>query len=314
MRGADVGRDMTLGVALSTPGDGNAVDGVVALAREAVSAGLTSAWLGQRFDYDAITLAGIIGREIPELRVGTSAVPIFARHPSLVIGQAQTVQAATHGRFQLGLALGSALTERAFGVPFSRPVALLREFLTSARALVTTGTADHHGELLTVAPPFPAVVPGAGTDLPILVAAMGPKALAVSGELADGILPFLAGPATLERHIVPVVNAAAEAARRPPVRIIAFVAAVVTGDVEAGRESARAAMGLYNTIPSYRRVIELEGAREAADLALVGSAAHVRAGVKRYFDAGATEVVLTQTDLLGVGVQRDTWNALGDLR
>ncbi len=158
------------------------------------------------------------------------------------------------------------------------------------------------------------MVPGAGTDLPILVAAMGPKALAVSGELADGILPFLAGPATLERHIVPAVNAAAEAAGRSPVRVIAFVAAVVTDDVEAGREAAHAAMGLYNTIPSYRRVIELEGAREAADLALVGSAAHVRAGVKRYFDAGATEVVLTQTDLLGVGVQRETWNALGDLR
>lgn len=305
---------MTLGVALSTPGDGNAVDGVVALAREAAAAGLTSAWLGQRFDYDAITLAGIIGREVPKLRVGTSAVPIFARHPSLVIGQAQTVQAATHGRFQLGLALGSALTERAFGVPFERPVALLREFITSARTLVTTGTADHHGELLTVAPPFPAAVAGAGTDLPILVAAMGPAALAASGELADGILPFLAGPATLEGHIVPAVTAAAEAAGRPPVRVIAFVAAVVTDDVEAGREAAHGAMGLYNTIPSYQRVIELEGAGEAADLALVGSGTQVRAGIQRYFDAGATEVVVTQTDLLGADVQRDTWNALGDVR
>lgn len=304
---------MTIGVALGTPTEGNAVDGVVELAREVAGAGFGSVWLGQRFDYDAITLAGVIGREIPELQVGTSAVPIFARHPLLVVSQAQTVQAATHGRFQLGLALGSKLTEDAFGIPFKRPVALLREFITSARELIATGNSDHHGELLTVATPFPSSVPGAGTDLPILVAAMGPKALQASGELADGILPFLAGPKTLEKHIVPTVNTAAEAAGRPPVRTIAFVAAVVTEDVDGGREAARAAMGLYNTIPSYRRVIELEGASEPAELALIGSAQHVRDGIQRYFDAGATEVVLTQTNLLGDEMQTETWNVVGQL-
>ncbi|WP_072807161.1 TIGR03564 family F420-dependent LLM class oxidoreductase [Rhodococcoides yunnanense] len=303
---------MTIGVALTTVNEGNAVEEVVEQAKEASSAGITSVWFGQRFDYDAITLAGIVGREVPELKVGTSAVPIFARHPLLVVSQAQTVQAATHGRFQLGLALGAPhLVEVAFGLPYSKPVELVREFLTVARSLVETGTADHHGELLTAAPIYSTAVAGAGTDLPLLVAAMGPRALRASGELADGILPFLAGPRVLEDSIVPQVNKASADAGRPPVRVIAFVAALVTDDVDAGRASAEGAMSLYDGIPSYQRVIAAEGLERASELALVGSAAEVQAGIQRYLDAGATEVVVTQTNLLGREVQRETWAAIG---
>lgn len=302
---------MTIGVALTTVDEGNAVEEVIEQARDASSAGLSSVWFGQRFDYDAITLAGIVGREVPELRVGTSAVPIFARHPLLVVSQAQTVQAATHGRFQLGLALGAPhLVEGTFGIAFEKPVERVREFLTVARSLVQTGTADHHGDLLTAAPIYSTAVAGAGTDLPLLVAAMGPRALRASGELADGILPFLAGPSVLETSIVPQVNKAAADAGRPQVRVIAFVAAIVTDDVDAGRAAAAEATSLYDGIPSYQRVIAAEGAERAADLVLVGSRAEVRAGIQRYFDSGATEVVLTQTGLLGRDVQQDTWDAI----
>ncbi|MEV6865917.1 LLM class flavin-dependent oxidoreductase [Streptosporangium subroseum] len=73
---------MTIGVALSVPADAeNAVDAVVDQAHAAKSAGIDSVWLGQRFDYDSVALAGIVGREVPGLNVGTSAVPIFGRHP-----------------------------------------------------------------------------------------------------------------------------------------------------------------------------------------------------------------------------------------
>lgn len=302
---------MSIGLALSTVDTGNAVDEVVEQARSAAAVGIGSVWFGQRYDYDAITLAGIVGREVPELKVGTSAVPIFARHPLLVVSQAQTVQAATQGRFQLGLALGAPnLVETTFGIPYRRPVDLAREFLTVARSLVETGTADHHGELLTAAPSLSTVVPGAGTDLPLLVAAMGPRALRASGELADGILPFLAGPRVLETSIVPQVSAAASDAGRPPVRVIAFVAALVTDDVDAGRAAAENAMSFYDAIPSYQRVVAGEGLDRAAELVLVGSAAEVRAGIQRYYDAGATEVVVTQSGLLGPQVRQATWEAI----
>ncbi|BCM64803.1 putative monooxygenase [Streptomyces sp. EAS-AB2608] len=302
---------MTIGLALPLQ---HRIDTLVQLAREAHEAGLRSAWFGQTFSYDSPSLAAIVGREVPGLHVGTSAVPVFGRHPLLLAGQAQTAQAATGGRYHLGLALGTKqLTEAGFGIPYERPIRLLREFLTALRQLVETGSADFHGELLTATTPLPATVPGAEPPVPVLVAAMGPQALRVAGALADGILPYLAGPRALAEHIVPAVTAAAEAAGRPAPRIVAFVPGVVTADPEAVRESATEALAFYERFPSYQRVIELSGGTRAADLAVIGDEEAVAAEVRRYREAGATEVVFTTTDLGGEADRRRTWKLLGEL-
>ncbi|MFG2640700.1 LLM class F420-dependent oxidoreductase [Streptomyces sp. NPDC048370] len=298
---------MTIGVTLSSTAYQLSIDSTVRLAREAHDAGLRSAWFGQTFSYDSPQLAAIVGREVPGLQVGTSAIPIFGRHPLLVSSQAQTAQAATGGRYHLGLALGTRhLTEDGFGIPYERPIALLREFLTALRPLVETGVADFHGELLTATTPLPAAVP-------ILVAAMGPQALRVTGELADGALPFLAGPRALADHIVPALTAAAEAAGRPAPRVVALVPGVVTSDADAVREKAAETLALYEKIPSYQRVIGLSGAERAADVAVIGDEETVAAEVRRYRDAGATEVVFTATDLGGEDDRRRTWKLLGEL-
>ncbi|MFJ9714423.1 TIGR03564 family F420-dependent LLM class oxidoreductase [Streptomyces sp. NPDC101213] len=305
---------MTVGVALNAADAPNQIDATVQLAREAAESGLASAWFGQTFGADSPQLAAIVGREVPGLQVGTSAIPVFGRHPLLVAGQAQTAQAATHGRYHLGLALGTKLlTETGFGLPFERPIARLREFLTVLRQLTETGTADFHGELLTATTPVPARVPGAEGGVPLLVAAMGPQALRVSGELADGILPYLAGPRALADHIVPALHAAAEAAGRPTPRVVALVPGVVTADLDAVRARATENLAFYEQIPSYARVIELSGGRRAADLAVIGDERTVEAEVRRYRDAGATEVVFSSTEIAGEADRRRTWRLLGEL-
>lgn len=305
---------MTVGVALSATGYDNQIDATVRLAREAAAAGLRSAWFGQTFGADSPQLAAIVGREVPDLQVGTSAIPVFGRHPLLVAGQAQTAQAATHGRYHLGLALGTKpLTEAAFGIPYERPIARLREFLTALRQLTETGNADFHGELLTARTPLPARVPGAEGGVPLLVAAMGPQALRVSGQLADGILPYLAGPRALAEHIVPAVTAAAEAAGRPAPRIVALVHGVVTATPDAARRTATEQLAFYEQFPSYARAVELSGARRAGDVAVIGDERTVAAEVRRYRDAGATEVVFAGTDLAGEADRRRTWELLGEL-
>ncbi|MFD7303036.1 LLM class F420-dependent oxidoreductase [Streptomyces pharetrae] len=302
---------MTLGVALPIQEE---IDHIVRLAQEARDAGLRSAWFGQTFAYDSISLAAIVGREVPGLHVGTAAIPVFGRHPLLVSSQAQTAQAATRGRYHLGLALGTKhLTETGFGIPHERPVRLLREFLTALRQLVETGSADFHGELLTATTPLSAAVPGAEPPVPLLVAAMAPQALRVSGALADGILPYLAGPRALAEHIVPAVTAAAEAAGRPAPRIVAFVPGVVTADAEGVRERMTESLAFYERFPSYQRVIQLSGGTRAVDLAVIGDEEDVAAEVARYRAAGATEVVLTTTDLAGEADRRRTWQLLGEL-
>ncbi|MET9255473.1 LLM class F420-dependent oxidoreductase [Streptomyces sp. NPDC003717] len=305
---------MTIGVALHTTDTENQIDATVELARQAADAGIRSAWFGQTLGADSPQLAAIVGREVPELQVGTSAIPIVGRHPLTVASQALTAQAATHGRYHLGIALGSKLIgEGAFGLPFERPVARLREFLTVLRQVTGTGTADFRGELITAGTPVPAVVPGADDGVPILVAAMGPQALKVSGELADGILPYLAGPRALEEHIVPAVTAAAEAAGRPAPRVVALVPGVVTDDVAGVREKAAGQLAFYEQIPSYARSIEASGARRAVDLAVIGDERAVAEEVRRYRDAGATEVAFSLTDLAGDADRLRTWALLGEL-
>ncbi|MFI6638828.1 TIGR03564 family F420-dependent LLM class oxidoreductase [Streptomyces sp. NPDC050504] len=305
---------MTIGVALNATGPENQIDASVRLAKEAALAGLRSAWFGQTFGADSPQLAAIVGREVPQLHVGTSAIPVFGRHPLPVAGQALTAQAATHGRYHLGLALGTKLlTETGFGLPFERPIARLREFLTAIRQLTETGAADFHGELLTATTPIPARVPGADAGVPLLVAAMGPQALRATGELADGTLPYLAGPRALGEHIVPAVTAAARAAGRPAPRIVALVHGVVTDDVDAVRKKVTEQLAFYEQIPSYARVIELSGGQRAGDVSVIGDEETVAAEVRRYRDAGATEVVFAGTEVAGDADRLRTWRLLGEL-
>lgn len=300
---------MTLGIALTASDSGNYIDQIVAQARSVAELGIGAVWLGQRMSYDSPTLAAIVGRELPGLHVGTSAIPVVGRHPLLVSSQAQTAQAAAHGRYHLGLAVGSTLAASAFGTSFDRPITRLREFLTALRELLDTGTSSFHGELLTVTPPLPTTVPGAEPRVPVLVAAMGPQALRVTGELADGILPNLAGPKTLSNHIVPAITKASQT--KP--RIVALIPAIVTSDIESTRTTAIQQLAFYEQYPSYRRVIELEGLSRAGELALIGNEETVAAGIQRYYDAGATEVVLTTTGLAGPHDQHRTWALAGAL-
>ncbi|MFE0173611.1 LLM class F420-dependent oxidoreductase [Streptomyces sp. NPDC059002] len=305
---------MTIGIALHAVGGTNEIDATVDWAREAASAGVRSAWFGQTLGADALTLATVVGREVPQLHVGTAAIPVFARHPLLTWSQAQTAQAATRGRFHLGLALGTKrITESAYGVPYERPVARLREFLTVLREVRETGHTEFRGELVTAASALPTTVPGADAPIPLLVAAMGPQALRASGELADGILPFLAGPRALGEHIVPAVTAAAERAGRPAPRIAAFVPGIVTSDVARVRAAAVEQLAFYDPIPSYARIIELSGAERAADIAVIGDEEHLAAQIQRYRDAGATEVVVSNGQLSHAEDRTRTWKLLGEL-
>lgn len=289
------------------------VDRAVELGAQAAEFGIGAVWLGQTLSYDATAVASAVGREVPGVVVGTSVVPILARHPLLVASAAKTAQAATGGRFVLGLGAGGVHLKDVYGVPYPPAIRHLREYLTALRALLDGEDAPFEGETLASRPFVPTVVAGAEPPVPVLVAAMGPQALRVTGELADGTLPYLAGPRALGEHIVPAITAAAQAAGRPAPRVNATIAAVVTDDVERARATAVEQMAFYESLPSYRRVLDLEGAERAADVVVIGDEETVAAEVRRYFDAGATEVTLTQTELNGEADRVRTWKLTGEL-
>jgi F420-dependent oxidoreductase-like protein len=291
----------------------NVVDDVVAQARRAHDLGVRQVWLGQRFDHDAIALAGLVGAAVPGLGVGTSVVPINPRHPLIVASLAQTAQAASHGNFSLGLGLGAHEPERlAFGTAWPNTIQRLREHLTILRSVFDNGAVDFHGEEFSANPGWPVTVAG-GTPVPVYVAAMGPKALQVTGELADGTLPYLAGPRTIAEFIEPTIAKAAADAGRPKPRIIAAVPALVSGDVDAARALAGKQLSFYETIPSYQKVIAREGVASVADLAAIGPAESVARQMRSYLDAGATDVVLSPLDRADFAPTDELWAVAASL-
>ncbi|MFB9689673.1 TIGR03564 family F420-dependent LLM class oxidoreductase [Amycolatopsis plumensis] len=297
---------MTIGVALpagDTDSAPNLVDELITQTRQAAEAGLKSVWFSQLpLSQDAVAIAALAGREVPGIEIGTSVVPTYPRHPFLVASAAQTAQAATGGRFTLGIGLGSkGFLEPVYGVEYPPPIRHLREYLTVLRRVFAGETVEFAGETITARALGPSTVAGGG-DIPVIVAAMGPQALAVTGELADGTLPYLAGPRALSEVIVPALPDGK--------RVIAAVPAVVTDDPDAVRALAVEQMAFYGQIPSYRKILDAEGVDHPADLALIGDEKTVADGIRRYYDAGATDVVLTQTGIRSAEERLRTWAAL----
>jgi alkanesulfonate monooxygenase SsuD/methylene tetrahydromethanopterin reductase-like flavin-dependent oxidoreductase (luciferase family) len=285
---------MPTGIVLfPNPKAANVVDDVVAQARCAYSLGVRQVWLGQQFDHDAIALAALVGAAVPGLGVGTAVVPINPRHPLIIASLAQTAQAASHGRFSLGLGLGAHEPERqAFGRSWPNTI--------------------FSGNEISAHPAWPVRVAG-GTPTPVYVAAMGAKALQVTGELADGTLPYLAGPRTIAEFIEPAIaKSAADAGRRKP-RVIAQVPALVSDNVDAAKNFAAEKLSFYEAIPSYQKVIAREGVASAADLAAVGSAESVRRQLQSYLDAGATDVVLSPLAWADAAVAEELWSLAASL-
>jgi F420-dependent oxidoreductase-like protein len=272
----------------------NVVDNAIDQAQRAYDAGVRQLWLGQQFDYDAIGLAALMGSAIPGVGVGTSVVPINPRHPLIIAAAAQTAQAATHGRFSLGLGLGVPFAEElAFGLSAANTVQRLREYLTVLRAIRDDRTVNFHGSQVTAVDPqvLPVALAGA-TPYPLYVAAMGPRALRVAGELADGTLPAGTGPRTIEGFIAPTIAQAAVDVGRPCPRIIAIVSVAVTDDVDAARAAAAESLAFYDSITSYQKVYAREGVSSAVELAVIGSAETVTRRLRNYIDAGATDLAL----------------------
>ncbi|MFI1328764.1 TIGR03564 family F420-dependent LLM class oxidoreductase [Streptomyces sp. NPDC020845] len=311
---------MRIGVALPTDftrlsQEVNSVDTLIGQVKELADAGLSAAWFTQRFDHDAITVAALAAREVPGIDVGTAVVPIYPRHPIALSMQAQTAQAASHGRFTLGVGLSTkSFVEQTYGLaPHSR-VRHLREHLEALRSLLETGSVDFNGETLVAKTSLSASVPGARPRVPVLVAAAaGEHALRAAGELADGALPIMSGPRTLAEYTVPTLTRHTEAAGRPAPRVAVIVSGVVTADVAGARARAEQNMAPYKNLPAYRAALDREGIDNPVDLVAIGDEELLAAQVAAYFEAGATELVYTQTAIGSPEDERRTWKLLGEL-
>jgi F420-dependent oxidoreductase-like protein len=281
-----------IGIAVAPPAPDvpNAIDDLISRFRDIAATGVASLWLGQLFDLDAITAIAVVGREVPDVELGTAVSTTYPRHPIVMSSQAQTTQSAIGGRLRLGLGVSHReIVEDRLGYSFERPARHLREYLEVLNGLFENAEVDFHGAA-TVADTrgFPGHVPGS-TRPDVLIAALGPAMLRVTGELADGTITWLAGPRTLAEHIVPILTKAAEGRARP--KVIASLPVCVTNRPDDVLERARAHLAMYDQFAAYTAVLKREGADRAGDVAIVGDEAHVEKAINGLRDAGATEFI-----------------------
>ena len=283
---------MRVGIFLGDPLARGTIDEVVAAVRQAADDGFTSAWLPQIFAHDALTAIAVAGREVPGIELGTSVIPTYPRHPMVLAQQALTTQAAIGGRLVLGIGLShQVVIEGMFGYSFDKPARHMREYLAILLPLVREGKVAFSGETLTA---NGAIGVNGATPFPVLLAALGPVMLGLAGAQADGTVTWMTGPATLESHIVPSINAAADAAGRAAPRVAVGLPVCVTEDVSGARERAARAFVVYGTLPSYRAMLDREGAAGPEDVAVVGNEASVRDQLARIAGAGASDFVAAE--------------------
>jgi 5,10-methylenetetrahydromethanopterin reductase len=284
---------------------GRTIDDVVTEARAAERDGFASFALPQIFGLDAMGVLAIIGREVPRIGLATGVVPTYSRHPLTMAQQAFTVQVASGGRFTLGVGLSHQMViENMFGLSFDKPLRHMREYLAVLMPLVTDGKADVDGDTIST---HAAVDIAGRTEIPVLVAALGPKMLELAGTVTAGTVTWMTGPATLANYTVPTITAAAERAGRPAPQIVTSLPICVTSDVDGARTRAAQDFQIYGFLPSYRAMLDREGAAGPADVAIAGDEATVTKAIGELADAGVTEFVAS---IFGTREERSETRAL----
>jgi F420-dependent oxidoreductase-like protein len=261
------------------------IDAVVDAERD----GFARAWFGQRTGWDPLTLIAAVGDRAPRIGLGTAVVVTWSRHPLVLAAEALTVQAAVQGRFTLGIGPShQMIVESRYGLRWQRPGQHVEEHLDVLSPALRGESVELHGETVTAVGGM--TVPGPPAPPPLLLAAHGPRLLRLAGEKADGVITTWTDARGVAEHVVPAVRAAA--AGRPDPQVVVGVVATLTDDPDAARQHVAEALGMAAELPSYRRSLDRDGLAGPADTVLAGSEAELEKAVRRFADAGATELQL----------------------
>lgn len=280
---------MRIGVMVgASEGAGGTLDALATRARSLEARGFHSLWMAHIFGLDAITALAVVGRETQKIELGTAVVPTYPRHPVAMAQQALSAGAAARGRFTLGIGLSHKLViEDMLGLSYAKPARHMREYLEVLTPLLRGEPAQHEGERYRVRG-VQLQVPGA-ERVPLLVAALGPAMLRLAGTHADGTITWVTGPRTLAEHIGPRLREAAKQAGRPDPRVVAGLPIALTRDPDGARQFVARQLVVYGRLPSYRAMLDREGAQGPADVAIVGDEKALEEGLARLRDAGVTD-------------------------
>jgi F420-dependent oxidoreductase-like protein len=286
---------MHIGLMVGSDKERSRADWLAGLIDDGVAAeraGFTAFWMPQVPGYlDAMTAVALIGQATDRIEIGTAVVPIQTRHPMILAQQALTTQIACSGRFTLGLGPSHHwIIDDQLGLPYDRPAHLMGDYLEVLDAsFAGPGTVDIDNANYHVHSPVDVTDT---YDVPILLSALGPAMLRLAGERAGGTILWMADERAIGEHVVPRITAAAGRAGRPGPRVVAGVPVALcsANEIDEARGYASQVLGHADYSPNYVRLLEHGDAEDVGDTMAAGEEAAVVNRLRRYRDAGATDL------------------------
>lgn len=269
-----------------TCGGGTPTDRVVDIVTRAEEDGFRSVWFPGGGGADSLPSMAVAGRATEQIELGTAIQQTYLCHPILAAQRAAAVADAM-GRpgFTLGLGPGHRPhIEGVYRQDYDHVGRHTEEYIGIVTGLLAGESVDVRGEQVSAAGDVS--LASVAQDVPVLVAALGPRLLRVAGEKAQGTILWMANAASIRDHVAPKLHEAAGG----PSRIVAGLPVCVTDDVDAAREVAATMFHAYGTLVNYQRILAAGGITSPAEAAIVGDEESVAAQLDDLVDAGATDV------------------------
>ncbi|TDB99752.1 LLM class F420-dependent oxidoreductase [Nonomuraea longispora] len=241
---------MRLGLAMGYGGE--PMEEVLPVIQRAESIGVDSVWSLEEYGPDAVSVLGYLAAVTSRIELSSAIMQIPARTPAATAMTAMTLDVLSKGRFQLGLGLSVPwIVEGWHGLPYERPLRRTREYVEIVRrAIAHEDRVSYEGELYTLpytgpgstgrARPIRSEMTPLRPHIPIHLAAIGPRNLALTGELADGWLSGMYAPEHETAILAPLDEGIARAGRQAAdVRICPILYVAHAPTIDAGREKLR---------------------------------------------------------------------------
>jgi F420-dependent oxidoreductase-like protein len=242
-----LGLNLGYQTAWSTPADH------LAMAREADRLGYSVVWAAEAYGSDTVTMLAWMAGQTERIDLGAAVMQIPARTPAMTAMTAATLDTLSGGRFRLGLGVsGPQVSEGWHGVRFAKPLGRTREYVDVVRLALARQPVSYQGEHYEL--PLPG---GAGkalklgfhplrADIPVYLAAVGPKNLELAGEIADGWLAVFFAPDAAGDHLDHIRTGRAKAGKDlTGFDVVASVPVVIGDDLDACADVIRPYAALY---------------------------------------------------------------------
>jgi F420-dependent oxidoreductase-like protein len=246
---------MRLGLSVGYWGLGITPAEQLSLVKEAEDAGYHSVWAAEAYGSDAATVLAWLAAQTDRIKLGSGIFQMPARSPAMTAMTAATIDELSQGRMICGIgSSGPQVAEGWHGQPFARQIQRTREYVEIVRKALTRERLTYEGETYTLPLPdgpgkaLKLMIGPVQERIPIYIAAIGPKNTALTGEIADGWIPFMFSAEHAKELRKPLDEGAARAGRTldpESFDIAPTVNVCIDDDVDAARDVMRPFIALY---------------------------------------------------------------------